>query len=198
MHFDVVSLFLFAFAATFSPGPNTVSSASMGLAFGYKRSFTYMLGIAVGFFLVMLSCSLLSAFIQLYFPSMVTTLSYVGALYILYLAYKTLRSGYSIEEGQSKPMGFIRGFILQVVNPKVIILGLTVYSTFLVSMKHSWFNLIFSALGFTIMSFTAVSTWAKFGSLLRDSLNKDTTKKIVSTVLALFLCYVSITMIVQA
>lgn len=198
MQFDMVSLFMFAFATTFSPGPNTISSASMGLSFGYKRSFKYMLGIAAGFFMIMLSCSLLSALIQVYLPRMVTILSYLGSLYILYLAYHTIKSGYSFTEGVGKPLGFGRGFMLQIVNPKVIILGLTVYTTFLPAMPHTWFNLIFSALGFTMMSFTAVSTWAKFGSLIGETMQKERSRKIINTALALALCYVAIRMVVKA
>ncbi|MDY0288201.1 MAG: LysE family translocator [Sphaerochaeta sp.] len=195
---DVVSLFLFAFATSFSPGPNTISSASMGLSFGYKRSFKYLLGIAVGFFFIMLCCSLLSAIIQQELPRVVPTLSYIGALYIFYLAYHTLRSGGSLIKGEARPLGFVRGFMLQVVNPKVIILGITVYTTFLAEMPHSWFNLIFSAFGFTIMSFTAVSTWARFGSLIGDLMQQERTRKIINTILALSLCYVAIRMMVQA
>ncbi len=198
MHVDAVSLFVFAFATTFSPGPNTISSASMGLSFGYKRSFRYLLGIAVGFFLIMLTCSFLSAFIQAYLPRVVTLLSYVGSFYIFYLAYHTFSSGYSFAKGEGSPLGFGRGLMLQIVNPKVIILGLTVYTTFLLSMPHTWFNLIFSAFGFTMMSFTAVSTWARFGSLIGEAMYRDKTRKIINAVLALSLCYVAIRMVVQA
>lgn len=197
MYVDIVSLLMFAFATIFSPGPNTISSASMGLSFGYRRSFKYMLGIAVGFFLIMLSCSLLSAFIQTYLPKMVVFLSYVGSIYIFYLTYHTFISGYSFTEGESNPLGFVRGFVLQVVNPKVIILGLTVYTTFLLPMPHSWFNLIFSALGFTMLCFTAVSAWAKFGSLIGEVMKKERPRKIINTILSLSLCYVAIKMVMQ-
>ena len=197
MQGDMVSLCMFAFVTTFSPGPNTISSASMGLSFGYKRSFRYMLGIALGFFLIMLSCALLSALIQVYLPSMVSVLSYVGSLYIFYLAYHTFKGGYSFTGGEPKPFGFARGFILQIVNPKVIILGLTVYTTFLLPMPHTWYNLIFSAGGFTMISFTSVSTWAKFGSLIGKTLQNERSRNIINSILALFLCYVAIKMVVQ-
>jgi len=197
MQVDIVSLFIFAFSTTFSPGPNTISSASMGLSFGYRRSLGYMLGIALGFFLIMLSCSLLSTFIQIYLPRLVRILSYIGSLYIFYLAYHSFRRGYSFTMGQLKPLGFGRGFMLQIVNPKVIILGLTVYTTFLLPMPHTWFNLIFSAVGFTMMSFTAVSTWATFGSLIGATMQNERSRKIINTILGLFLCYVAIKMVVQ-
>ena len=197
MQVDMVSLFMFAFVTTFSPGPNTISSASMGLSFGYKRSFKYMLGIALGFFLIMLACSLLSVLIQAYLPRTVTLLSYIGSAYILYRAYHTFISGYSFAKGEGSPLGFGRGFMLQVVNPKVIILGLTVYTTFLLSMPHTWFNLFFSAFGFTMMSFTAVSTWARFGSLIGETMQNQRSRKIINTALALSLCYVAIRMVVQ-
>ena len=197
MQVDMVSLFMFAIATTFSPGPNTISSASMGLSFGYRRSLRYLLGIALGFFLIMLSCSFLSTFIQIYLPRMVRILSYAGSLYIFYLAYHSFRRGFSFTRGELKPLGFGRGFMLQIVNPRVIILGLTVYTTFLLRMPHTLTNLIVSALGFTLMCFTSISTWTKFGSLIGRTMQDERSRKIINTILGLFLCYVAIKMVVQ-
>lgn len=128
---------------------------------------------------------------------MVRILSYIGSLYIFYLAYHSFRRGFSFTMGENKPLGFGRGFMLQVVNPRVIILGLTIYTTFLLRMPHTWYNLIVSALGLTMMCFTSISTWAKFGSIIGKTLQNDRSRKIINTILGLFLCYVAIKMVVQ-
>lgn len=194
MDVDILSLCTFALITTFTPGPNTISCASMGLTYGYRRSLGYMLGIATGFFLVMLASSLLSAYIQLYFPKLLMTLSYGGSLYILYLAYHIFRSGYAAELGLPRPMGYLRGLALQVLNPKVVILGLTVYSTFLLYMPHTWSNITLSALGFTLMSFAAVSTWARFGSLIGLAMQRTRTRRAMNAILSLLLVYSAVRM----
>ncbi|MDD3902478.1 MAG: LysE family translocator [Sphaerochaeta sp.] len=195
MGIDYVSLFAFAFVTTFTPGPNTISSASMGLNYGYKRAFNYLLGIGTGFFLVMLSCAFLSSLIKTYLPKFVTVLSIIGSLYILYLAFHTLKSTYTFEKTQQKPLGYAKGILLQILNPKVIILGLTVYSTFLMNMSHTFLNLFISAFGLTVMSFTAISTWAQFGSLIGESMKKEKTRKITNIILALLLTFTAIKML---
>ncbi|MFA6784614.1 MAG: LysE family transporter, partial [Sphaerochaeta sp.] len=84
---------------------------------------------------------------------------------------------------------------LQILNPKVIILGLTVYSTFLMNMSHTFLNLFISAFGLTVMSFTAISTWAQFGSLIGESMKKEKTRKITNIILALLLTFTAIKML---
>lgn len=58
MEIDYVSVFIFACVTTFTPGPNTIRCAIMGMQAGYKRSMPYFLGIATGFFSIMLICGI--------------------------------------------------------------------------------------------------------------------------------------------
>ena len=48
---SILSLwFLFVMVTTFIPGPNNISSASIGVRYGYRETLKYLTGIAVGFF----------------------------------------------------------------------------------------------------------------------------------------------------
>jgi cysteine/O-acetylserine efflux protein len=49
----------FVIVTTFTPGPNNISSASMAVMCGYKKTFNYLIGISSGFFVVMIACAYL-------------------------------------------------------------------------------------------------------------------------------------------
>ena len=53
----MIPLISFVIVTTFTPGPNNISSAAMGVAYGYRRTIPYLFGIASGFFLVMLAAA---------------------------------------------------------------------------------------------------------------------------------------------
>ena len=185
----------FALITTFTPGPNTISSHAMGLNYGYRKSLPYFSGIATGFFSIMLLSAALATILQQLMPSVVTYLTIAGSLYILYLAYHVFTSSYSFSQTVVKPLGYSNGLLLQLLNPKVIILGLTVYSTFLRDMARTPFNLVASALCFTLMSFSALSTWALFGMGISCLLRTEHTRKVVNAALALLLVYTAVRMV---
>ncbi len=57
MNIDMIPLISFVIVTTFTPGPNNISSAAMGVTYGYWRTIPYLFGIASGFFLVMLAAA---------------------------------------------------------------------------------------------------------------------------------------------
>ena len=145
MNPEILAFISFVLITTYTPGPNNISSASMGVLYGYKRTLPYLFGIALGFFVVLSLCGLLSGFLLETIPAFEKVLRIVGALYILWLAWHTLRATYSFEEEEQKPLGFIQGFLLQVLNVKAIVYGLTIYSTFLADRVTSTLLLLLSA-----------------------------------------------------
>ncbi|NBK26267.1 MAG: hypothetical protein EOM68_30180 [Spirochaetia bacterium] len=196
MEIDLLATFLFAFITTFTPGPNTISSHAMGLNYGYRRSLPYFGGIATGFFSIMLLCSLFATLLQQHVPAVVPMLTIFGSLYILYLAYHVFFASYLLSQRAPKALGYSNGLLLQLLNPKVIILGLTVYSTFLRDMERRAIYLVASALAFTLMSFTALTTWALFGLGISRLLKTERTRRIVNAVLSLLLVYTAVRMFI--
>ena len=91
----------------------------------------YLLGICTGFFGMMLLSAGVSASLLNTFPALESTLRYVGAAYILYLAYAALKTSYTFDSEETKPLGYSSGLLLQILNPKLIVYGLTLFSTFL-------------------------------------------------------------------
>lgn len=192
MDLDFVPLLSFVLVTTYTPGPNNISSTSMGVLYGYKRTLPYLLGIVTGFFLLMALCGLISGTLRELVPAFETVLRIVGAVYILWLAYETLRATYAFEDRDRGTLGFVRGALLQILNPKGVIYGLTLYSTFLLSITGNPAQILVSAAGLSIVTFSAVSVWTLFGSAIRRFLHEPRVRKAVNVMLALLLVYTAV------
>jgi len=192
MNIDMIPLISFVIVTTFTPGPNNISSASMGVMYGYKTAFNFLVGIAFGFFVVMIACAYLSSALLAVIPVAERYLRWIGAVYILWLAIGTLRSSYSFSESDGLSKAFSKGFILQLFNPKVAVYGLTLYSTFLAPISRRMDYLSLSALSFAFTAFVATSTWALFGTAIKEKLKNNSFKKIVNTSLSILLIYTAI------
>ena len=189
---EIIALISFVAVTTYTPGPNNISAASMGVLYGYKQTLPYMLGMVSGFFMMLTLSGLVSGFLIEKIPAFEMVLRIAGALYILWLAWHTLRASYTFDEEQAKPLGFIQGFLLQVLNVKVIVYGLTLYGTFLANKIPSVYHLVLSALLFASVGFTSVSLWTLFGAGIRRYLNQPKVRLVVNVVLALLLVYTAV------
>lgn len=193
---DLLATFVFAFITTFTPGPNTISSGTMGLNWGYRKSLPYFFGIATGFFGIMVLSSTLAVLLESLLPSVVTYVTIAGAAYILYLAWHIRSSSYVLKDSPARMPGYLNGLVLQLLNPKVSILGLTVYTTFLREMPRTTLNILVSTLFFTGLSFSALSTWALCGTAISTLLKDGKKRNVVNTILALALVYMAIKLVI--
>ena len=192
MSIEMIPLMSFVMVTTFTPGPNNISSASMGLMHGYRKTFNYLIGISAGFFVVMIACAYLSSVLLAFLPSAERFLRWIGAGYIVWLAVSILKSNPSDPEADKTAMAFTKGFMLQLFNPKVAVYGLTVYSTFLASISARIDYLTLSALAFASVAFAATSTWALFGAAIKQKLKNDGFRKIINGSLSLLLIYTAV------
>jgi cysteine/O-acetylserine efflux protein len=189
---ELVAFLTFAFVTAYTPGPNNISSASMGVLHGYRGTLPYILGIISGFFVVMLLSSWISTVILTILPSFELILRIFGSLYILWLAYHTLRATYAFDEKDQKKLGYGNGALLQALNPKGMVYGLTIFSSFLAPLTGNLFSQLVAALGLTAIGFSAVSTWALFGAGIRTYLRHARFRQAVNIVLAVLLVYTAL------
>lgn len=192
MDIQVVPLVSFVFATTFSPGPNNISSASMGVAFGYRKTLSYLLGVFSGFFLVMIGCAFISSSLLAVLPTSEKYLRWAGAVYIVWLALGTLRSESSFGGTAAAPRAFAKGFFLQLFNPKVAVYGLTLFSTFLVPISGNLPCLTVFSLGFALTAFISISAWTVCGAVIKTRLADKRTRRGVNLFLFLLLLYTAV------
>lgn len=190
---DFGVLIPFALITTFTPGPNNLNSASMSINFGIKKTMNYIYGIVTGFFLLMLLCGFFSNLLFTTIPSFEPVMRWVGAAYIIYLAYGTFRASFSFKKKSDQYLwGFYKGVLLQFLNPKAIVYGLTLYSVFLSPLIGNLFYIILFSLGFALVGLCAVLTWALFGAIINQFLHHAKLRIIINSILSLLLVYTAV------
>jgi cysteine/O-acetylserine efflux protein len=192
---NLLSIISYVLISTFTPGPSNISSASMAVIHGYKKTINFQIGLALGVFCLMAISGLFSATLMNVFPSIEPVLRYVGAAYILYLAFVVLKASYSISNESVKPLGISKGFMLQVLNPKLTVYAFTLFSGFLVSISMSTTLMLFAAVLLAATSFCATSLWALFGTAIQTYLRHPRTRIVVNVALSLSLVYAALSLI---
>lgn len=192
---SLLTVLFYVLISSFTPGPSNISSASMAVLHGYKNTLKYQLGLAVGVFLLMLLSGWFSATLLNRFPALEPIMRYVGAGYILYLAYGILKASYTFTDEDAKPLGFVHGLMLQILNPKLLVYAFTLFSVFLATITMNIGLLTVAAILLAGISFCATSLWALFGTAIKNYLRNPRLKTIVNIILSLSLVYAVITLL---
>ncbi len=188
MSFDVyISFISFMLAATLTPGPNNFMLFASGVNFGFRRTIPHIIGIATGFaFLVACVGMGLGALLKLY-PLVFTTIKFTGALYMLYLAWRIANSGpMEAKKGKSRPMTYFEAVLFQWVNPKAWVIAVVIASTF-TSKNNYYLSLTIILLTAAFANMPVASSWAIFGTALKNFLSDPKKLRIFNVTMALAL-----------
>jgi len=191
---SLFSIISYVLISSFTPGPSNISTASMAVLHGYKNTLKYQVGLALGVFLLMLLSGLLSTTLLNIFPAFEPILRYVGAGYILYLAFGILKASYTFTEKDVKPLGFVHGLMLQILNPKLTVYAFSLFSIFLASITKSFVPLTLVCVLLAATSFCATSVWALFGTAIKAYLHNPRLKATINIILSLSLVYTAMTL----
>lgn len=159
-------LALFAFVSSITPGPNNMMLLASGANFGLRRTVPHMLGIAIGFsvMIVLLGLGLVTLF-DLY-PVAHTVLKAVAVVYMLWLAGKIAHASAPRAEGDAgRPLTFLQAAAFQWVNPKAWAMALTALTAY--APGHTLTAVAFVAVVFGAINLPTVSTWALIGREMR-------------------------------
>ncbi|TRN55655.1 LysE family translocator [Pseudomonas syringae] len=189
LSFDLLLAFtLFAFVTSITPGPNNMMLLASGVNFGFSRTLPHMLGISVGFFVLVLAVGFGLGSVFKAWPVLYTILRYVGAAYLLYLAWKIATSGPASDnvDSQGKPLSFMSAALFQWVNPKAWIMAIGAISTY-TPMQGYFYNVLVISAVFALINLPSMGVWAGFGSLLRNVLRDPLGLRIFNGVMAALL-----------
>lgn len=166
------ALAAYAFVTSITPGPNNFMLLSSGVNFGFVRSIPHMLGIGIGFVVLLLAVGFGLGVVLTTFPALHTGLKIVGGAYLLYLAWKIAmsRSVESGGDGSAQPMTFLQAAAFQWVNPKAWVMAVTAMAVFS-NPENPFLSVILIAVVFGIINLPCVSSWAGFGMALRGFLS---------------------------
>lgn len=168
----LLALAAYAFVTSITPGPNNFMLLSSGVNFGFVRSIPHMLGIGIGFVVLLLAVGFGLGAVLATFPVLHTALKIVGGAYLLYLAWKIAMSR-SVESGgddTAQPMTFLQAAAFQWVNPKAWVMAVTAMAVFS-NPANPFLSVVLISAVFGIINLPCVSSWAGFGMALRGFLS---------------------------
>ena len=167
MHPEIISICLFWFVTAFTPGPNNIVASYSGFNFGIKKTIPHILGVTLGF--TALIISLIIGLINIFkvYPNIQEILKYLGTLFLLYLAFKISFSSSDNSSNSENPVKFIETFLFQFLNPKGVIVGIIVVSTY-IQVDENYVNYSLQVIILALLfSVTSITSWTLVGRFLR-------------------------------
>lgn len=182
---------------TLMPGPDIIFIITQGLTRGKKETLYTAFGLAFG---CLFHTTLAALGVAIIFKSSAfafNCLKAFGVLYLLYMAIKTYKNAENTEEkSKNESAGFLKGVLMNVLNPKVILFFLAFLPQFVpnntkhVALYMMFLGLIFAFIALIVMSFVAI-TCAKLNKILLQNKKVMVTANKISAgilfILALFL-----------
>lgn len=182
--------------SVFTPGPNNIFSSISSAKIGFRKTLRFMLGIFVGTFLVFVITSLLNLYFYSNLRIVTQIIGIFGGLFILYLALRMFLSRKDDEKLLiTNDKLFFMAVILNFINAKTIIFGLTI-ATFYLELGFDPDYIILFSLLMAVLCFIAVMVWGLFGQVFKDLLTKY--KVYYNIIMALLLAYSAVMIIIES
>ena len=191
---DWAAMLLYIAVSSVTPGPNNLMALYLGAHYGLAGARKFIVGSMGAVLVKLLLCGALNLMLAAVIPALVPYLKWLGALYMLYLAFVMLRSGFRAQEDEKETGGestYLSGILLQCLNIKSWVFALSVFSTFVVPYTTSLRVMLAVVLASLAMLVASTLLWTVCGSVLRRIYNEH--RKVFSALCAASLVYCAIT-----
>ena len=158
-------LVTFAVATSITPGPNNIMLTASGANFGFRRTLPHMLGVTIGFTIMVLAIGLgLSEFFER-FPLIHQVLRYGGGAYLLYLAYRIATAAPTPGAAQpaGHPLTFLQAALFQWINPKSWMMAVGAISAYTTVGGNLMLESVLIAVTFGAIGLPSTALWAGLG-----------------------------------
>lgn len=188
MPFSVfIDMTVSACVTVWSPGPNNILLLSTASKYGVKKNLRLMLGIWTGSLTLMCLSGIFCSALSTVIPGIQPYMKYVGAAYILYLAFVTFRCRPPTDAAAEKEPSYLMGLILQLLNVKIIIYGLTMFSSFILPHEQRIPVLFLYAVYLMIIGALGNLIWAFAGNVLKRFYSEH--YRLMNSIMALLLVW---------
>lgn len=146
----------------------------------------------------MSACAVLCSTLFEFLPKIEPAMRYIGAGYILFLAWTVLRDSGAKKKGEKnflRPDSVANGLIMQCVNVKVILYGITAFSTFILPFYEGITAITLFVLLLSGVGFAGTVSWAIFGSVFQKLFLER--RQLINAILALALVYCALSLVIQ-
>ena len=186
---NITSFVVYCFIITFTPGPTNIVILSTVHNFGTKKAMEYTYGATIAFGLLLVISAMLNTILVTTIPKVLIVMQIIGSFYMLYLAYQVYKMDTS-KPTVNQTGTFMSGFLMQFLNPKVVLFTMTVIPGFIMPYYTTMPAVAISVMAITLIGFLAFITWVLFGTIFKEFLQKH--KKTVNIMMALFLAYAAV------
>lgn len=191
----IISAFLtYTLITALTPGPNNILALNSVNQHGFGRSTRVLLGMSAGFLILMLICGVFTFTLISVLPSLTGWLRWIGAAYILWLAWRIATSAPASSNPEARPLSFWVSFWLQFANVKIILYGITALSTFVLPYTHDIKVVLGVSLILAFIGCVGNLCWALMGHIFQSLFQRH--GRTVNIVLALLLIYCAIRMFI--
>ena len=180
----LTNFFVYAIVNAFTPGPGNILALNTVTNYGWKKGKPLFFGIFTGYYVVQIICAVFVYGVGTFLPDALQVMKYIGAAYILWLAIHIAISKPEVSEEQGSA-SFIKGFLLQFVNVKIYMFGITALTGFITPYSKAMWTLIGFELLIATIGTIATSTWIGAGILIQNFYIKH--YRIINIILALTL-----------
>lgn len=162
-------LLLYLATTSITPGPNNLMCMYLGANYGLRGSRKFLIGSMGSVFIKALLCGLLNVLLASYVPKIIPYLKWIGALYMLWLAFSMIRSACKKEETAEKQgeSTYLSGILLQCLNMKSWIAAISVFSVYVVPYTSSLTAVAAVAVIMLVMLIAASLCWCLFGRAIQ-------------------------------
>jgi len=183
----LLSFVLFAFATAGTPGPNNMMLLASGANFGFRRTILHILGISAGLGVMVVAMGWGLSGVFKAFPLLHEILKWVGAGYMLWLAWKIATAkGIHDKDAGGRPMTFLQAASFQGLNPKAWAMALGAATTYTPEGAGSLTALVLAGT-FMLVGAPCSAAWAGFGLGLRRVLDRPNTLRAFNVTMAVLL-----------
>lgn len=192
------ALLVFLFPLAFSPGPGNIFFAANGARFGFRATLPANVGYHLATWVVTLALGFGFLEIVEKVPQVFVVLKFLGALYVLWLAWKLFRSGVLDRQHVAKPARFHDGVALLLLNPKAYVIIALMFTQFLQSgSENAMASVVLITTVFTLNNLAAFCLWALVGDRIARAFTAETSAHRLNTALAVVLASVAFWMLLS-
>ena len=165
------NFFIYSVINAFTPGPGNILALNTVTNYGYKKGRPLYWGIFAGYYVVQVICAVFVFGVSAFLPDLLGIMKYIGAAYILWLAVHIALSKPTTGTVE-KSASFLKGFLLQFVNVKIYLFGITALTGYVTEYSAAlWVLLLFEMIIATIGTI-ATLTWIGMGVLIQRAYQK--------------------------
>jgi threonine/homoserine/homoserine lactone efflux protein len=182
----ITALASFCLVSSITPGPNNLMLMASGANFGFLRTIPHMLGVGLGFMLMVFLVGIGLAQVFEIYPIAHTILKVCSVAYLLYLAWKIANAAPVDATGSSgTPMTFLQAAAFQWVNPKAWTMAVTAVTVYAPNTSLP-IILAVSAI-FGVVNLPSVSLWTVLGQQMARILTNPTRLRLFNWTMAAML-----------